>query len=226
MIDFSSQNGINALALFQSGQALAKQQQAKKALGSLALNPNDNSAFARLAQYDPEKAYQIGGQRQKMQREQQAGQLVQQAVGGNQQANSALAGLDVDTWAKIQPQMRAQIEQQNKTVGQLALWADTPEKWSQALQQAQAQGLDVSQYQDFNSRNTVLAQAGELDNWIKSQQPQWVTPGEAGAFNARDPQSVQNWQRSQGMATGQGAPPPPPGFVIEGGPTPTASGRF
>lgn len=190
MIDFSSQKGINALALFQSGQALAKQQQAEKALGTLAVDPNDNSAFARLAQYDPEKAYQISGQRQAAQQQARVSQVVQQAVTGDPAANNALAGLDPSLWAKIQPAQRANIERQNAVIGQLALAADTPEKWAVAIQQARAQGIDVAGHEDFSQRNVVLAQAGQLDDWIKSQEPHYIPVGEGGVVNVRDPQAL------------------------------------
>ncbi len=52
-------------------------------------------------------------------------------------------------------------ERFHSTLGNLALAADTPEKWAAAVGAAGKAGLDVSKYGDFNARQMVLAQSGK-----------------------------------------------------------------
>src|SRR6185503_152677 len=52
-------------------------------------------------------------------------------------------------------------ERFHTTLGNLALAADTPEKWTAAVAAAKNAGLDVSKYGDFSARDMVLAQSGK-----------------------------------------------------------------
>jgi hypothetical protein len=52
-------------------------------------------------------------------------------------------------------------ERFHSTLGNLALAADTPEKWTAAVSAAKSAGLDVSKYGDFSSRQMLLAQSGK-----------------------------------------------------------------
>ncbi|HTD74555.1 MAG TPA: hypothetical protein VK652_13585 [Steroidobacteraceae bacterium] len=52
-------------------------------------------------------------------------------------------------------------EKFHATLGNLAMTADTPEKWGAAIKAAQGAGLDVSKYTDFSARDMVLAQSGK-----------------------------------------------------------------
>jgi hypothetical protein len=52
-------------------------------------------------------------------------------------------------------------ERFHSTLGNLALAADTPEKWTAAVTAAKSAGLDVSKYGDFGSRQMLLAQSGK-----------------------------------------------------------------
>jgi hypothetical protein len=52
-------------------------------------------------------------------------------------------------------------ERFHATLGNLALAADTPEKWAAAVGAAKNAGLDVSKYGDFSARQMVLAQSGK-----------------------------------------------------------------
>ncbi len=54
-------------------------------------------------------------------------------------------------------------------LGNLALTADTPEKWAAATQAAGKAGMDVSKYQDFGSRDLVLAQSGKVGEHIENE---------------------------------------------------------
>ena len=57
----------------------------------------------------------------------------------------------------------------NKTLGNLARLADTPEKWNAAISNAAAAGLDVEKYRDFDTRDFVIAQAGMAGDIISEE---------------------------------------------------------
>lgn len=106
----------------------------------------------------------------------------------------------VDEGAKFDQMLRqtdadalAKAQRSHAVLGNLALAADTPEKWSAAVDAASKAGLDVSKYQDFSAREPLLAQSGmvaqklELEMKrraldVKEEKPQW-TFGNYGAGN-------------------------------------------
>lgn len=55
----------------------------------------------------------------------------------------------------------AKTERFHQTLGNLALAADTPDKWGTAIDTLGKAGLDVSKYKDFGTRDMVLAQSGK-----------------------------------------------------------------
>jgi len=82
-------------------------------------------------------------------------------------------------------------EKFHATLGNLAMTADTPDKWGAAIKAAQGAGLDVSKYTDFSARDMVLAQSGKTLEAIgletdrrKAMQPTYQHT-EAGAFDPR-----------------------------------------
>jgi hypothetical protein len=82
-------------------------------------------------------------------------------------------------------------ERFHATLGNLALAADTPEKWAAATAAAGKAGLDVSKYGDFNSRQMVLAQSGKtieaiaLENERRKASQSTYQHTEGGAFDPR-----------------------------------------
>lgn len=54
----------------------------------------------------------------------------------------------------------------NGIIGNLALSADTPEKWTKAIETAKGLGIDVSKYADFSARDVALAQAGKTKDLL------------------------------------------------------------
>jgi hypothetical protein len=90
------------------------------------------------------------------------------------------AGGNLDEGGKIDARLRAdaqaakteQLEKAAKfqgTLSNLAMLADTPEKWTRAIQTAQKMGLDVSKYADFGARDVVLAQSGKVADMLKME---------------------------------------------------------
>jgi hypothetical protein len=57
----------------------------------------------------------------------------------------------------------------NEKLGNLAMLADTPEKWAAAIGHAKQAGLDVDKYADFGTRDFVLAQAGKANEVLKQE---------------------------------------------------------
>jgi hypothetical protein len=102
----------------------------------------------------------------------QAGQAFQQ---GDQKGtvNALAQGGMLDKAVEMQSHFRdvarqadadklAKAKRSNEILGNLAMAADTPEKWAMAIETAQRAGLNVEQWQDYGTRDYVLAQAGKV----------------------------------------------------------------
>jgi hypothetical protein len=102
----------------------------------------------------------------------QAGQLMAQ---GNQTGarNALYEGGQMERGMQIDDRIRAAAQQadaaklakaqrSNEILGNLAMAADTPEKWAMAIETAKRGGLNVEQWQDYGTRDYVLAQAGKV----------------------------------------------------------------
>ena len=48
----------------------------------------------------------------------------------------------------------------------IAMIADTPEKWAKAIAGLQERGVDVSKYRDFSAREFALAQSGKVKEML------------------------------------------------------------
>lgn len=87
-------------------------------------------------------------------------------------------GGNIDDGGKIDARLQAQAqaaktEQLEKAakfqgmIGNLAMMADTPEKWGKAIEGLKARGIDVSKYQDFGARDLALAETGKVSEFLK-----------------------------------------------------------
>ncbi len=125
------------------------------------------------------EGYKLGEARRQRDVTVGAGQLA--AQGNMKGARSALyAGGEFDQAGKVDDRLiaaaqRAKTESLEKAakfnglLGNLALSADTPEKWARAIETAKGMGLNVSKYGDFSARDYALAQAGKTDELIKTE---------------------------------------------------------
>jgi hypothetical protein len=68
---------------------------------------------------------------------------------------------DADTLAKTQ--------RSHTVLGNLALAADTPEKWAMAVDTAAKAGIDTSKWRDFGSRDVLLAQSGMVGQKLEME---------------------------------------------------------
>jgi hypothetical protein len=98
-------------------------------------------------------------------------------------------GGNFDDAGKIDAQLRAdasrakteQLEKAAKfqgMIGNLAMMADTPEKWGKAIEGLQARGIDVSKYRDFGSRDLALAESGKVADFLKMELDRRKADGE------------------------------------------------
>lgn len=157
----------------------------------------------------------------------QIARLSGDALNGDERARAQLAYIDRDFFQSLDKESHAKAKADLDTLGQYALLADTPQKWDAYVQQYVQMGHpEAQQYLGKFSpqlRESIIGQANLAKEYMAANEPKWVTPGEGGAFNARDPNSVQGWMQSQNVA----APPRPVGKLTPiGGPTPQASGNF
>ena len=214
----------------EAGQQRRREMETDNALRALIANPNDPNVVNDLARYDPSTAYKIQGQQQQQMRAQQEAQARQGAVRGDPQALEALAGFNMDDYIKLDDRSKAQYKQGIETIGQLALMADTPQEWDDTVRQLAQGAPEFQKYIGrFDLRQSVIAQAGQAKEFIAQNEPKYMTPADnMDLLNVRDPKALEEFQRSRAnrAAQSQVAPPPPPGFQIDGGPTPTASGNF
>jgi hypothetical protein len=103
------------------------------------------------------------------------------AKGNMRGARDALyRGGEIDDGFKVDDRMIAstraakteQLEQAAKVqgmIGNLAMMADTPEKWGKAIETAKNMGLDVRKYADFSARDVALAQTGKVTEFLKME---------------------------------------------------------
>lgn len=137
---------------------------------------------------------------------------------------TALAAINWDDFVKYDDQQRKVAIDNAKTIGQIALFADTPEKWDQQVANL---GPGFEQYKgQFGLREAVIARSGQMVQHLENQRPQYMTPAsDEDLVNIKDPAALAAFQASR---AGRGpVSPPPPGFELdEGGPTPPASATF
>lgn len=135
---------------------------------------------------------------------------------------TALAAINWDDYAALSKE-QAEIAKQNvETIGQLALLADTPQKWDATINQL---GPQFAQYKgQFAQREAIIARAGEAKAFLEQQAPKYQVIPEGGTLvNTRDPAALQQVaaQNQSLQAT------LPAGFVLDdGGPTQPASAPF
>jgi hypothetical protein len=101
--------------------------------------------------------------------------LLQESIGDPEQFAALSQHLD----ALDAPEKEA-TKQRMEVVGNLALWADTPEKWEQAIDFAEGQGIDLSAYRGKFSpatRQSAIAMAGHTKQYLEQTKPVNMAPG-------------------------------------------------
>ena len=123
---------------------------------------------------------------QQGQREQQ----IRSDVAAGRAPATALAAINWDDYAALSKEQADVALQNVKTVGQLALMADTPQKWDATIDQL---GPQFAQYKgQFAQREAIIARAGEAKAFLEQQAPKYQVIPEGGTLvNTRDPAALQ-----------------------------------
>jgi hypothetical protein len=155
-------------------------------------DPNQiSTAQNALATYNPKAVYGMRA----IEREAQT----RAAVATGQAPASALAAINWDDYAKLTADQAAIAKQNVETIGQMALMADTPQKWDATIDQL---GPQFAQYKgQFGQREAMIARAGQVKEFLDQQAPKYQVIPEGGTLvNTRDPAALQQ------VANGQTAP--------------------
>lgn len=157
----------------QQGQQRRKEMETDNALRALVANPNDPNVVNNLAQFDPRMAMQVKQQQAQQSQAQAAQQARMGAVRGDPGSLETLAGLDFDDYLRLDERSQKQYEQGIKTIGELALMANTPEKWDSIVGQLAQENPIFQQYIGrFDRREAVIAQSGQASAFIDQNKPE------------------------------------------------------
>ncbi len=217
---------------FATGMALVKRAQTQHALSAYLQNPDDDRAYNALAAYDPQAAAGLRDQRaQTLAKQQEQAQAERE----RQAAMQRTAQENIVKGARVLRQMKPTDQA----------------SWDAALQAAQTIGVDISnvprEYNpEFAQRIVQAADAIEgppketaapasIREYEYAKQQgyqgsymdfQAETAGPIVTDNGDGTKTITPRSLLHGSAPHGDIPPPPPGFHIEGGPTPQASGNF
>lgn len=228
MVDWSingaEQGFQNALALGANIGGALKQRREDSALaafmetndprqqGTLVATPEQKAAsdeaYSRLLKVNPRLAYQVQGQmaerqaaQAKLLKEQRAADLRQKAAQGDPAALQELAGIDFDSWAKLDEGKRKMVKEQADYTGQAALRISQlppeqqPIAWDQAIDQGVRMGFtglaDHKGKFSPQALNAAIDNAGLVDKFITLAEPKYMAIPEGGTLvNTRNPQAV------------------------------------
>lgn len=115
-------------------------------------------------------------------------------------SNVLLRGGEINSGLALQDRMRkeqqeteAKASEKQKEmwgiIGDLALTADTPEKWTRAISVAKNYGLNVDGLDDFAARDLVLARSGRMKTAMEAAKPDYMAVGKR-VFNKTDGQFI------------------------------------
>lgn len=118
---------------------------------------------------------------------------------------TALAAINWDDYAALNKQQAEIVKQNVEIVGNLALMADTPQKWDATIEQL---GPQFAQYKgQFAQREAIIARAGEAKAFLEQQAPKYQAVGyDQELVNVRDPEALQEFARIRGRDKPQAAP--------------------
>lgn len=180
---------VDVGGMFDRGVQQGRQQRIERetdnALRAYAQNPDDPNAVNALLRFNPQMGMQLQQQQADRQRQQQTRAQTAGALGGNMQDLFGLAQSDPEQFARIRPQ----IEQINRTIGQIAQASTTPEQWdANVTRLAEMYGEGFLRYRGrFDLREVAIAQAGEMQQFLESNRPRIVPVAAGGSVAAMDP---------------------------------------
>lgn len=201
---------------FQQGLAQAKaereEREVRGALSAYAVNPDDPTAFERLAQYRPELAIQIRQDQEKRQQQAQVADLQRRFAAGDREAGAQLAGIDLEAYDKLADNERAQMGERVTAIGQAALRisqlpeAERPAAWDAAVDQLSANFPELAQFRGQYSPEALMSaidSAKLVNDFFELERPRWTPiPENAVIVNTADPAAVQEYMSSLGQRGG------------------------
>lgn len=222
------------MAGVQQGQAMRRQADTQSALAAYAQTPSMQTANALIA-VDPKLGMQAREQQLEMDKTARLQSVTGQAVRGDKSAMDQLAGLDPKMWLQLDARTREKAKQATAIMGQAVLQVSRlPEDqraqaWTNYVRQAEAGGFDIpTHYETYSPEalDAAAAEAGTMEKLIKQNEPDWHFSPNGGLVDFSNPKSITDYNSWMSSGAAPAAPSPPPGFVIDGGPTHTASGGF
>lgn len=106
--------------------------------------------------------------------------------GGELQAGLGLQNQLFERSEKARAQAEARRKEGEALFGELALRADTPEKWARAVEMARQGGLNVAGLEDFSARDFVMARAGKSMDYMSAGK-NGIYNKTLGRYEPRDP---------------------------------------
>ena len=164
-------------------------------MSALAANPGDTRAMGALASYAPDMAFAM----QDRQRQQQAGVLAPLAVGGDKAAMQQLYAADPDLASKLDDRQRKMFDLGMDALGnaavEIALLPDQqrPDAWNTYIERLSPMFPDITRYKDQYSPaslNALLVQTGKAEKVREAREPKYMSVGEGGLVNVRDPAAL------------------------------------
>lgn len=207
-----------ALQGFERGMAMGAQQKQKNALMQYAQNPTMEAA-AQTG--DPRLVMQFREDQSRAAQQARRSDVTRRAAGGDAAAMDELAGIDLDSWSKLDGRVKEQTKQATAFMGQAIMDISRlpeqarPAAWASYVQRAEASGMDIpTQYEAYSPEalNAAAAETGMMEKLIKQFEPDYRVIPEGGYL-----ENVNQRSRATPLQTGpQQAPGPVPGTVVDG----------
>jgi hypothetical protein len=212
-----AQVGAGFASSLASGMEFAREQKTRSALSAYAMAPSAETVRG-VMQHDPMTGIKLGQyeadrEKERMKAEQirLSADLQRRAASGDKSAVAELAAVDIDAWNTITDNDRQRIEASNKFIGDAARSvatkpeADRAAWWDYYVDEAVKQGFNdlASQKGKYSPQalEGAIARSGQMDAFIKSQQPDWMVVPEGGVMvNSRDPKAVSQFGSGGGGA--------------------------
>jgi hypothetical protein len=202
---------------FQAGmrqaQAEREEREVRGALTAYAINPDDETAFERLAQWRPDMAIEIRQDQEKRRQAAAVSDLQRRAAGGDRTAMAELAGIDLDAWDKLADNDRQTTTERASVIGQAALRISQlppeqrPAAWDQAIDQLSSRYPELAEYKGQYSEEALMSaidSAKLVNDFFDLERPRYqAVPVDADLVNTSDPTAV-----SEYMARQNGSGPP------------------
>lgn len=198
-----SNAGNSVMQGFQIGQQFRRDSETRKAVGVLAMNPDDQQAAADLVKWNPELGYKVVGDQRKRAADAQRIEVLKRAYGGDKQAMAEAFGFDPDLVMKLDDNTKKQLKQSVDFISNAALQIDQlPEAqraaaWTQYVQTAESRGMDIPpEYEQYSpaTLQAAVAEAGMVSKLLEGRDPKYMAvPEGGGLINVRDPKAISKW---------------------------------